>query len=82
MPWQQPKTLTNDEVYALTAYILAPQTRSSAENDVMNAEDPAQGEDAQPRRLHQQVPGEALVTPFIPCPANAIRSHPNGCAGG
>src|SRR6516164_2088937 len=23
MPWQQPKTLTNDEVYALTAYILA-----------------------------------------------------------
>src|SRR5262249_42297537 len=23
MPWQQPRTLTNDEVYALTAYILA-----------------------------------------------------------
>src|SRR5262249_18558757 len=23
MPWQQPKTLTDDEVYALTAYILA-----------------------------------------------------------
>ena len=23
MPWQQPKSLTNDEVYALTAYILA-----------------------------------------------------------
>ena len=23
MPWQQPKTLTNDEVYALTAYLLA-----------------------------------------------------------
>ena len=23
MPWQQPKSLTNDEVYALTAYLLA-----------------------------------------------------------
>ena len=22
MPWQQPKSLTNDEVYALTAYLL------------------------------------------------------------
>ena len=22
MPWNQPKTLTNDEVYAVTAYIL------------------------------------------------------------
>jgi cytochrome c len=23
MPWQQPKSLTSDEVYALTAYLLA-----------------------------------------------------------
>ena len=23
MPWQQPKTLTDNEVYALTAYVLA-----------------------------------------------------------
>lgn len=23
MPWQQPKSLSNDEVYALTAYLLA-----------------------------------------------------------
>jgi cytochrome c len=23
MPWQQPRSLTNDEVYALTAYLLA-----------------------------------------------------------
>ena len=23
MPWQQPKSLTSDEVYALTAYVLA-----------------------------------------------------------
>jgi cytochrome c len=37
MPWQQPKSLTNDEVYALTAYILA-LNKIIGENDVMNAE--------------------------------------------
>jgi len=37
MPWQQPRTLTNDEVYALTAYILA-QNKLIRENDSMNAE--------------------------------------------
>src|SRR4051812_28775336 len=37
MPWQQPKTLTNDEVYALTAYILA-LNNIIREDDVMNAE--------------------------------------------
>src|SRR5205823_11052089 len=37
MPWQQPKTLTNDEVYALTAYILA-LNKIIGENDAMNAE--------------------------------------------
>jgi cytochrome c len=36
MPWQQPRSLTNDEVYALTAYILA-QNKLIGENDVMNA---------------------------------------------
>ena len=36
MPWQQPKTLTSDEVYALTAYILA-RNGIVGENDVMNA---------------------------------------------
>src|SRR6516164_5818411 len=36
MPWQQPKTLTDDEVYALTAYILA-LNKIIGENDVMNA---------------------------------------------
>src|SRR5216684_3112751 len=35
MPWQQPKTLTDDEVYALTAYILA-LNKIIGENDVMN----------------------------------------------
>jgi cytochrome c len=37
MPWQQPKSLTDNEVYALTAYILA-LNKIIGENDVMNAE--------------------------------------------
>jgi S-disulfanyl-L-cysteine oxidoreductase SoxD len=37
MPWQQPKTLTDDEVYAVTAYILA-LNKIIGETDVMNAE--------------------------------------------
>jgi S-disulfanyl-L-cysteine oxidoreductase SoxD len=37
MPWQQPRTLANDEVYALTAYILA-QNKLIGENDTLNAE--------------------------------------------
>ena len=37
MPWQQPKSLSNDEVYAATAYILA-LNKIIGENDVMNAE--------------------------------------------
>jgi S-disulfanyl-L-cysteine oxidoreductase SoxD len=37
MPWQQPKTLTNDEVYALTAYILA-QNKLIDPSEVINAQ--------------------------------------------
>lgn len=37
MPWQAPRTLTNDEVYALTAYILA-LNKLIGENDAMNAQ--------------------------------------------
>jgi S-disulfanyl-L-cysteine oxidoreductase SoxD len=37
MPWPQPKSLTNDEVYALTAYILA-GNKIIGENETMNAE--------------------------------------------
>ena len=37
MPWPQPKSLTNDEVYALTGYILA-LNKIIGDNDVMNAE--------------------------------------------
>jgi cytochrome c len=37
MPWTQPRSLTNDEVYALTAYILS-RNKIIGENDVMNAQ--------------------------------------------
>ena len=37
MPWASPKTLTDNEVYALTAYILA-LNEIIGENDVMNAD--------------------------------------------
>ncbi|HYK16005.1 MAG TPA: cytochrome c, partial [Burkholderiales bacterium] len=37
MPWQQPKSLTNDEVYALTAYIFA-LNKLIADDTTMNAE--------------------------------------------
>jgi len=37
MPWQQPRSLSNDEVYALTAYILA-LNKLIGEHDTMNAQ--------------------------------------------
>jgi cytochrome c len=37
MPWQQPRSLTDNEVYALTAYILA-ENKLIGENESMNAE--------------------------------------------
>src|SRR5437867_955468 len=37
MPWRQPRSLTNDEVYALTAYILS-LNKLIGENDTMNAQ--------------------------------------------
>ena len=37
MPWQQPRTLSNDEVYALSAYIFS-LNKLIGENDVMNAQ--------------------------------------------
>jgi cytochrome c len=36
VPWQQPNTLTNDQVYALTASVLS-LNKVIGENDVMNA---------------------------------------------
>jgi len=37
MPWTQPRSLSDDEVYALTAYLLA-QNKLIGENDTMNAD--------------------------------------------
>jgi cytochrome c5 len=37
MPFNQPRTLTNDEVYAITAYLLA-LNKIIGDNDTMNAE--------------------------------------------
>ena len=37
MPWPSPRTMSNDEVYALTAYILA-LNKIIGEQDVMNAQ--------------------------------------------
>ena len=37
MPWRQPRSLTNDEVYALTAYILS-LNKLIGESDAMNAQ--------------------------------------------
>jgi|SRR5687767_1837788 len=37
MPWQQPRTLSDDEVYAVTAYILA-LNKIIGPNDMMNAQ--------------------------------------------
>jgi len=37
MPWPQPRTLTNDEVYALCAYIFS-LNKFSGENDMMDAQ--------------------------------------------
>jgi S-disulfanyl-L-cysteine oxidoreductase SoxD len=37
MPWPQPKSLTDDEVYALTAYVLA-GNRIIGDNETLNAE--------------------------------------------
>ena len=37
MPWPSPRTLSNDEVYALTAYLLA-LNKIIGEQDVMNAQ--------------------------------------------
>lgn len=37
MPWPQPRSLTNDEAYALTAYLLA-MNKIIGEGDVMNAQ--------------------------------------------
>jgi cytochrome c len=53
MPWQSPRTLTDDEVYALTAYILAHHRRERRDE----CQDAARRANAESRRLHAAIPG-------------------------
>ena len=62
MPYTAPRSLTDDEVYALSAYILS-LNKLIGENDTMDAQDPAAGEDAQPRQFHHAVSGPDLAFP-------------------
>jgi mono/diheme cytochrome c family protein len=59
MPYNMPRSLTDDEVYSLTAYILS-LNKLIGDNDVMDAKTLAAGEDAEPRQLHHAVSGPAV----------------------
>ena len=59
MPYNAPRSLTDQEVYALTAYLLA-ANKLIGENDEIDAKTLPQGEDAEPRQLHHPVPGPDL----------------------
>ena len=59
MPYMQPRSLSDQEVYALTAYLLA-ANKLIGENDEINAEDAAEGADAEPGQFHHPVPGPDL----------------------
>ena len=51
MPYQETKSLTHDETYALTAYLLY-INGIIGETDVIDAQHAAEGEDAEPRQVH------------------------------
>ena len=53
MPMNEPQTMTNDEVYAVSAYLLYLNGLVPA-NAVMDAQVADRGQDAQPRRLHRR----------------------------
>jgi cytochrome c len=60
MPWQQPKSLTDDEVYALTGlHIRAQQADRRRRDD--ERRDAAESPDAEPRRLHRALSGEDVA---------------------
>ena len=50
MPFQTPGSLTDNEVYAVSAYILA-EGNIIGKDEVMNAQDPAEGGDAERGRF-------------------------------
>ncbi len=59
MPYSAPRSLSDQEVYALTAYLLA-ANKLIGENDEINATDAAEGEDAEPGQFHHPLPGPDL----------------------
>ena len=65
MPWAQPKSLTNDEVYALTAYVLA-LNKIIGENDAMNAETLPKVKMPNWTRFAQQIPRTNITWALAP----------------
>ena len=63
MPFNEPKSLTDDEVYAVSAYILHLNGIIGAERRARRAV-AAEGEDAEPRRVHS-VPAPAVVSAAV-----------------
>jgi S-disulfanyl-L-cysteine oxidoreductase SoxD len=59
MPWTAPKSLSDNEVYAVTADILR-LNGIIGDDDVIDEQDASAGENAQPGRVHSAVPGQAL----------------------
>ena len=60
MPWQQPKTLTDNEVYA--RHGLHPRAQQDHRRGGRDeCRDAAESKNAEPRRLHHPVPGETLT---------------------
>ena len=67
MPFQEPKSLTNDEVYAVSAYILN-LNGIVGTNDVLDAQSLPKVKNAEPRRVHP-VPAQSKIA----CPGGARR---------
>ena len=59
MPYQTPRTLTNDEVYALTAYLLAHEQADRPERRDEQG-DAAEGEHAEQGQVHHPLPGREI----------------------
>ena len=76
MPFQESQSLTSDEVYAVSAYILNLNGIVGA-NDVTRRAVAAQGEDAEPGRVHP-IPAQSKVAsgPVVG-PLVALLRHPD-----
>ena len=77
MPYNAPRSLNDNEVYALTAYILS-LNKLIGENDTMDAQDPAAGADAQPGQFHPALSGPHLTLENCGA-AGFTAALPSGC---